>query len=275
MTLQWGGSIYEWTNAVTIVLLCASVGSFALFAVWEKFVGENAMFPYSMLRKRVIWASCLTMFLLQGSALIYLYYLPIYFQAVKGASPLSSGLYNSPGIGSQMLLAAVSSVLGKLFWELGPVLQLLNWHSREDGILSSVGPCKRNSRSCWVGLDIDFQTRDQPRRLDQLPDHCWSWARVWYNNGKRYLSARYLTDADSFLSSAYGGDAKYPLTRTNSTWHVSDSILPIVRRFHVPHVRTSHLRLQSCRWSKEICTHSRYTKGDRCWGCWPTKCGAA
>ena len=123
MTLQWGGSLYEWTNTVIIGLLCASVSSFALFAVWEKFVGENAMFPYSMLRKRVVWASCLTMFLLQGCALIYLYYLPLYFQAVKGASPLSSGLYNSPGIGSQMLLAAVSGVLGEyLLKARGPVL---------------------------------------------------------------------------------------------------------------------------------------------------------
>ena len=106
-------------SPVIIGLLCASLVLLSLFAMWERFVvGENAMFPYSMLRKRVVWASCLTIFLLQGCALIYLYYLPMYFQAVKGESPFSSGLYNSPGIGSQMLLAAVSGVLGKLFSKL-------------------------------------------------------------------------------------------------------------------------------------------------------------
>ena len=119
ITLQWGGSIYEWMSPVIIGLLCASLVLLSLFAMWERFVvGENAMFPYSMLRKRVVWASCLTIFLLQGCALIYLYYLPMYFQAVKGESPFSSGLYNSPGIGSQMLLAAVSGVLGKFFSKL-------------------------------------------------------------------------------------------------------------------------------------------------------------
>lgn len=156
MALQWGGSVYEWSNPVILGLLCASVGLFAFFSVWEKFVGENAMFPYSMLRKRVVWASCLTMFLLQGCALVYLYYLPIYFQAVKGASPLASGLYNFPGIGSQMLLAAVSGVLGKLFSKREFVRSLLNPYSWEDGLLSPVGSCERDSRSRWVGLDIDF-----------------------------------------------------------------------------------------------------------------------
>lgn len=113
MALQWGGNGYKWTDALVFGLLSASIGLLGTFTAWEKFVGENAMFPYSMLRQRVIWASCLTIFLLQGCALIYLYYLPIYFQAVKGVSPLSSGLYNFPGIGSQMLLAAVSGIVGE------------------------------------------------------------------------------------------------------------------------------------------------------------------
>lgn len=158
MALQWGGSVYEWSSHVVIGTLCASAVLLASFATWERFVGENAMFPYSMLRKQVVWASCLTMFLLQGCALIYLYYLPIYFQAVKGTTPFVSGLYNSPGIGSQMLLAAVSGVLGKFSPIWNRCLFLLTCKSGEDGILSPVGHCKRYSRSYWVGLDIDFQT---------------------------------------------------------------------------------------------------------------------
>lgn len=158
MALQWGGSVYEWSSHAVIGALCASAGFLASFAAWERFVGENAMFPFSMLRKRVVWASCLTMFLLQGSALIYLYYLPIYFQAVKGTTPFASGLYNSPGIGSQMLLAAVSGVLGMFSLKWNWRLLLLTFKSGEDGILPPVGPCKRDSRRCWVGLDVDSQT---------------------------------------------------------------------------------------------------------------------
>lgn len=124
LALQWGGSVYEWSSPLMIGLLFASAALFGLFTGWEKFVGENALFPYSMLRKRVVWASCLTIFLLQGCALVYLYYLPIYFQAVKGVSPFTSGLYNSPGIGSQMVFAAVSGVLGKFYHNFEPMLSL-------------------------------------------------------------------------------------------------------------------------------------------------------
>jgi hypothetical protein len=125
MTLQWGGVTYEWKSPLIIGLLCASAGLLGLFAAWERFVGENAMFPYSVLRQKVVWASCLTMFLMQGCALIYLYYLPLYFQAVKDVLPLASGLYNSPGIGSQMVLAVVSGILGKIVVP-GNVIEMLN-----------------------------------------------------------------------------------------------------------------------------------------------------
>ncbi|EFQ35394.1 major facilitator superfamily transporter [Colletotrichum graminicola] len=153
MALQWGGSVYAWSNPVITGMLCASGGLFAVFSAWEKFVGENAMFPYSVLRKRVVWASCLTMFLMQGCALIYLYYLPIYFQAVRGSSPLSSGVYNSPGIGSQMLLAAISGVLvGKMGYYLPWVIASGILGLVGSGLISALRP--DTSPAVWIGYQI-------------------------------------------------------------------------------------------------------------------------
>jgi hypothetical protein len=76
---------------------------------------ENAMFPYSMLRERVVWSSCVVILLFQGCALVYSFFVPIYFQASRNAAPVWSGLYNSPGIGSQMIVAGASSALGKSY----------------------------------------------------------------------------------------------------------------------------------------------------------------
>ncbi|KAK6063594.1 major facilitator superfamily transporter [Seiridium cupressi] len=153
MALQWGGSAYEWSNPVIIGLLCASAVLVGLLFMWENFVGENAMFPYSMLRKRVVWASCLTMFLLQGCALVYLYYLPIYFQAVKGKSPLTSGLYNSPGIASQMLLAAVSGILvGRMGYYLPWVLASGILGLVGSGLISTLRP--ETSPAVWTTYQI-------------------------------------------------------------------------------------------------------------------------
>ena len=113
MALQWGGSEYAWNSATVIGLLCGSAGTFAIFAAWEYRLGDNAMIPYSMLRKREVWSSCVVTGLFFGGLLTFTYYLPIYFQAVKGVAPSPSGVYILPGILSQMVMAAVSGVLGK------------------------------------------------------------------------------------------------------------------------------------------------------------------
>lgn len=113
MALEWAGTNYAWQSATIIGLFCGAGGTLILFAVWEYRKGDNAIYPYSMLREKVVWSSSLFILLFQGCTLIYSYYLPIYFQAVKGVSPARSGVYNAPGIFSQMLVAGISGVLGE------------------------------------------------------------------------------------------------------------------------------------------------------------------
>jgi Fungal trichothecene efflux pump (TRI12) len=113
MALEWGGTKYTWNSAIIIGLLCGAAGTFVVFAVWEYRIGDEAMIPYSMLRKREVWSSCLVTAFFFGSLLTFSYYLPIYFQAVKGVNPAPSGVYILPGILSQMLMAVTSGILGE------------------------------------------------------------------------------------------------------------------------------------------------------------------
>lgn len=113
MALEWGGTEYPWRSATIIGLFCGAGGTLVIFAAWEYHVGDEAMVPYSMLRKRVVWSSCLVIGFFFGCLLIFSYYLPIYFQAVKGVSPALSGVYVLPGILSQMMMAVISGVLGE------------------------------------------------------------------------------------------------------------------------------------------------------------------
>jgi len=113
MALQWGGTEYPWNSATIIGLFCGAGGTLVVFAAWEYRAGDGAMIPFSMIRNRVVWSSCLVIGFFFGSLLVFTYYLPIYFQAVKGVSPALSGVYILPGILSQMLMAIVSGVLGK------------------------------------------------------------------------------------------------------------------------------------------------------------------
>ena len=115
LALEWGGTKYPWNSAMIIGLLCGSGGAFILFAIWEYRLGDEAMIPYSMLRITEVWSSCLVTTLFFANLLTFSYYLPIYFQAVKGVAPATSGVYILPGILSQMLMAVTSGILGELF----------------------------------------------------------------------------------------------------------------------------------------------------------------
>lgn len=112
LALEWGGSRDAWNSATIIGLFCGAAGTFCVFLAWEYRRGDSAMIPFSIVRRRIVWCSCLVIFLFMGSTMITSYYMPIYFQAVRNATPAMSGVYILPAILSQILFATVSGVLG-------------------------------------------------------------------------------------------------------------------------------------------------------------------
>lgn len=119
LALQWGGQTSPWNSAMVIGLFVGAFGVFCVFIVWEHHRGSAAMIPLAMLRKRVIYSSCLTMFFQMAILIVTTYYLAIWFQVVKGATPTLSGVYLLPSTFSQMLFAVLSGILG------GSLLSLL------------------------------------------------------------------------------------------------------------------------------------------------------
>jgi len=111
LALQYGGNKYAWNSSTVIGLFCGAGATFIVFLLWENRHGERAMIPLSMVRKRPVWSSCLTMACLMAITLCNAYYLPVYFQAVKNVSPMLSGVYMLPGILVQLVFAVVSGLL--------------------------------------------------------------------------------------------------------------------------------------------------------------------
>jgi hypothetical protein len=112
LALEWGGTKYAWNSATVIGLFCGSAGTLAVFLAWENKRGDMAMIPLSMLKRRVVWSSCLTIFFVFGNIQTIMYYLAIYFQAVKGESPTMSGVDTLPTILCSLVMAVVSGALG-------------------------------------------------------------------------------------------------------------------------------------------------------------------
>jgi MFS family permease len=94
IALQWGGNDYPWKSATIIGLFCGFGGMFLVFLAWQAYKGDGAMVPFKLLRRRTIVSSSLTSTGVFGSLFVVIYYLPEWFQVIKGASPVKSGVMN-------------------------------------------------------------------------------------------------------------------------------------------------------------------------------------
>ena len=113
LALEWGGNEYAWNSATIIGLFCGAGGTMLVFLGWEYHKGDKAMLPLSMLKRRPVWSSCGVAFFFFSMMQVVVYYLPIYFQAVKGASPMMSGVYLLPSILSQLIGTLFSGAAGR------------------------------------------------------------------------------------------------------------------------------------------------------------------
>ena len=107
LALQYGGVSMEWRSATVIGLIVGFILIFIAFGVWEYFNGERSMIVPRLFRNRSVWVSSLYAFFFAGSYMVIVYYLPIYFQSIDGASPTNSGVRNLPLI----LAVTISTIL--------------------------------------------------------------------------------------------------------------------------------------------------------------------
>lgn len=96
LALQYAGITHAWNSSVVIGLLVGCVAIFVAMGFWEVYQGEYAMLPVRLITKRSIWAPGSVQFFFAGCYFLLLYYLPIYFQSIKGKTAIESGVANLP-----------------------------------------------------------------------------------------------------------------------------------------------------------------------------------
>lgn len=115
LALQWGGSERAWDSPSVIGLFCGAGGTLLVWLAWNWRRGDDALIPFSVVRHRTVWSAALTQCFLLTAVYCASFFLPIYFQAVRGASPMMSGVYVLASILSQLLMAVMAGVLGKRY----------------------------------------------------------------------------------------------------------------------------------------------------------------
>ncbi|KAH8125755.1 major facilitator superfamily domain-containing protein [Trichoderma asperelloides] len=120
LALQWGGSTYAWKSATIIGLFLGFGGLCVVFVLWQIYKGEEAMLPMTILLNRTVAFSSLTLAFAYGAIFSVVYYLPEWFQVVKGAGPIRSGVMNLPTFIPQIAAALLSGALAPKLGPLNP-----------------------------------------------------------------------------------------------------------------------------------------------------------
>ncbi|KAL4903034.1 hypothetical protein BDW74DRAFT_169265 [Aspergillus multicolor] len=103
LALQWGGTRYSWDSGRIIALFVLAGLLLMGFIVIQYFSGDRATVPPRVFGNRNVWGAALFGSGVTAAFFLMMYYIPIWFQAIKGVSAIRSGVMNLP-----MVLAYVT-----------------------------------------------------------------------------------------------------------------------------------------------------------------------
>ncbi|KAL8887052.1 MAG: hypothetical protein Q9215_005312 [Flavoplaca cf. flavocitrina] len=111
LALQWGGTEYAWRNARIIVLFILFGILTGVFAAMEVRKIDNASVPLKIVTQRSIAFGIFFSFCSSGAGFVLEYYLPLWLQAVKDLSVISSAVHLLPSIIAALVCTIGSGIL--------------------------------------------------------------------------------------------------------------------------------------------------------------------
>ncbi|TLD37961.1 Autophagy-related protein 18 [Venturia nashicola] len=151
--LQWGGSTYPWKNSKVWGCLLGFGLLIIVFIALQVYSGEHATIPLHIMKKRTVLASSLTLCCLTMGFYTHVFYLPFYFQSVKGTTAEQSGIRCIPYLISQVVGGLTAGILVSVigyytpFLYFGSVLFTIGC-----GFLYTLSPS--SSAAKWIGYQV-------------------------------------------------------------------------------------------------------------------------
>ncbi|KAB8263219.1 major facilitator superfamily domain-containing protein [Aspergillus pseudonomiae] len=155
LALQWGGTTYTWSEARIIALLVLAFVLLIVFFLIQIWKPEQAILPPRIFAQRSIASGFCTSSCLGAHMNLFVYYLPIWFQAIKGVSAVDSGIHLLPML---IPVVAASIITGQLvsligfytpFMIFGVCLTAIG-----TGLLTTLGI--NTSEGKWIGFQIIY-----------------------------------------------------------------------------------------------------------------------
>ncbi|KAF8175690.1 major facilitator superfamily domain-containing protein [Mycena galopus ATCC 62051] len=92
LSLQWGGNTKKWDDA-SVIACCVVSGLTAIaFIFWEKYLGDDALAPITIFKSRSMCVFLLELIIYSCLLRRYGAYIPIFYQAVRHSSAITSGI---------------------------------------------------------------------------------------------------------------------------------------------------------------------------------------
>ncbi|OQE41981.1 hypothetical protein PENCOP_c004G09042 [Penicillium coprophilum] len=111
LALQWGGTKYPWSNGRIIGLFVVFGVLGLIFIGIEIWAGDRATVPPRLIKNRNVWGAAWYALAIGASFFVFTFYLPIWFQSIKNATALKSGIMNLPTIMGVVIVSILSGGL--------------------------------------------------------------------------------------------------------------------------------------------------------------------
>lgn len=139
LALQFGGVTYPWNSSVVIGLFVGFAVTMIPFVCWQIFRGDNALVPPKLFGYRNATLLFLCQMFAAGPFQVIVYWLPIWFQAVLGVSPIASGIRYLPTVIADAITCIVGSAIIMQLGIWNPFLLLSKvMISLSGGLLSTI-----------------------------------------------------------------------------------------------------------------------------------------
>ena len=111
MALQYAAEGRAWSSSLVAGLLTGAAVAAVMLASWQSHKRDEALIPPRISKQRTVFASAVANIAMYAALVVYIYFLAIYFQAVKGRSIIGSAVDLLPLIVGSSVFSIIAGIL--------------------------------------------------------------------------------------------------------------------------------------------------------------------